>query len=46
MIKPSLGFLYQIFICITQASHNKNYDIPRLFLMFWGIEYDFWLLRI
>ena len=27
------------------SSHTKNYNMPRLFLMFRGIEYDFWLLR-
>ena len=31
---------------ITQTSHTKNYNVPRLFLMFRGIEYDFWLLRV
>ena len=30
----------------TQTSHTKNYNMPRLFLMFEGIEYDFWLLRV
>ena len=29
----------------TQTPHTKNYNMPRLFLMFRGIEYDFWLLR-
>ena len=31
---------------MTQTSHTKNYNMPRLFLMFLGIEYDFWLLRV
>ena len=31
---------------ITQTSHTKNYNMPRLFRMFRGIEYDFCLLRV
>ena len=39
--------IVRIGICLylTQTSHTKNYNTPRLFLMFRGIEYDFWLLR-
>ena len=34
-----------IFEWKTQTFHTKSYNMPRLFLMFEGIEYDFWLLR-